>query len=60
MTSPIRPKQPTELIAKSKTLTDIVTMLDAWGFDIGATRISVWTALLVILIIPASMAPSGH
>ena len=51
MSSPIRPEQPSELIAKSRAISEIVARLDSWGFDIGTTRISVWTALLVVLII---------
>ncbi|MFM5924809.1 MAG: mechanosensitive ion channel family protein [Novosphingobium sp.] len=47
----IKPEVPTRLIEKHRTIADLVRLLDSWGFDIGATRISVWTALVVVIIV---------
>lgn len=51
MTAPIDPDIASELIARNRTLTDIVTALDSWGFDLGTTRISVWSALVMVVVL---------
>ncbi|MDE2435791.1 MAG: mechanosensitive ion channel [Sphingomonadales bacterium] len=47
----IRPDVPTKLIARHRTIADIVRLLDSWGFDVGNTRVSVWTILVVLIIV---------
>lgn len=52
MTTPaINPDVPTSLIARHGVLQHLVTFLDSWGFDLGETRISLWTALVVLVIV---------
>ncbi|MBS0480821.1 MAG: mechanosensitive ion channel [Proteobacteria bacterium] len=47
----IKPDVPTSLIEQHRTLADIVALLDSWGFDVGHTRISVWTGLVALIIV---------
>ncbi|MDE2411855.1 MAG: mechanosensitive ion channel [Sphingomonadales bacterium] len=47
----IKPDVPTTLIEHHRTIAEIVKLLDSWGFDIGHTRISVWTALVIVVIV---------
>ncbi|WP_296675900.1 mechanosensitive ion channel domain-containing protein [Novosphingobium sp.] len=51
MTVSIRPEVPTRLIERHSTIADFVRLLDSWGFNAGETRISVWTILVVIVIV---------
>ena len=42
--------------AQSSTIGRVVTQLDAIGFSVGDTRFSVWTALVVTLVIVGMVA----
>jgi len=47
----IKPEVPTELISRHSTVAQIVSTLDSWGFNLGDTRISLWTALVIATIV---------
>lgn len=47
----IRPDVSTKLIEQHGTIAEVVNLLDSWGFDAGETRISVWTVLVVLIIV---------
>ena len=51
MSAPIDPDLATDLIARNRTVAEIVALLDSWGFDFGSARISVWTALVVVVVL---------
>lgn len=38
-------------VAPSSGLTRLIQTLDSWGFDVGSARISVWTALVSLIVI---------
>ncbi len=37
----------------SEGLSKAIAVLDSWGFDIGSVRVSIWTALVSLIIIAA-------
>ena len=38
-------------IGRSEGLAKVISVLDSWGFDVGAARISVWTVLVALVVI---------
>ncbi len=52
MTQPIAPAVNPELVSNG-VLTEIFTTLDAIGFDVGNTRLSLWSALVVLVVLLA-------
>jgi small-conductance mechanosensitive channel len=40
-------------IGQNESLAKIIAALDSWGFDVGTARISIWTALVAVVVIAA-------
>jgi small-conductance mechanosensitive channel len=40
-------------IGQNESLAKVVAALDSWGFDVGTARISIWTALVAVVVIAA-------
>jgi small-conductance mechanosensitive channel len=40
-------------IGQNESIAKVVATLDSWGFDVGAARISIWTALVAVVVIAA-------
>jgi small-conductance mechanosensitive channel len=40
-------------IGQNESIAKVVAALDSWGFDVGAARISIWTALVAVIVIAA-------
>ena len=51
MSAPIDPDRATELIARNPAVLEGIAMLDSWGFDFGTARISVWTVLVILVVL---------
>jgi len=53
MSAPIDPDLATDLIARNATVAEVVALFDAWGFNLGTVRISLWTALVTVIVLLA-------
>ncbi|MBV1918271.1 MAG: mechanosensitive ion channel [Sphingomonadaceae bacterium] len=53
MSSAVRPDLMPDAVTSNARITDFFSRLDSIGFDLGETRVSVWTALVVIFVVLA-------
>jgi len=55
MSNPISPEI-SKAIAKDRTVAGVIERLDSIGFDVGNTHVSLWSALVVLVVLVATFA----